>query len=116
LRIYLIKEKIILYNKLYDIMSIIFNVLYWHENDENNKYIIRMFGKTEKGKSVSLKVTGFIPYFYVEIPNNWDDKTINSFVTKVKGECDRQDKGKFSHIKHLIKTETKEFHKFYYYT
>jgi DNA polymerase elongation subunit (family B) len=51
-------------------MSIIFNVLYWHENDENNKYIIRMFGKTENGKSVSVKVTGFIPYFYVEIPND----------------------------------------------
>jgi len=97
-------------------MNIIFNVLYWHENDENNKYIIRMFGKTEKGESVSLKVTGFIPYFYVEIPNYWDDKTINNFVAKVKAECDRQDKGKFSHVKHLIKTETKEFHKFYYYT
>jgi DNA polymerase elongation subunit (family B) len=97
-------------------MSIIFNVLYWHENDENNKYIIRMFGKTENGKSVSVKVTGFIPYFYVEIPNDWDEKFINRFVAKVKAECDRQDKGKFSHVRHLIKTETKEFHKFYYYT
>ena len=97
-------------------MSIIFNVLYWHENDENNKYIIRMFGKTENGKSVSVKVTGFIPYFYVEIPNDWDEKIINRFVAKVKAECDRQDKGKFSHIRHLIKIETKEFHKFYYYT
>jgi DNA polymerase elongation subunit (family B) len=97
-------------------MSIIFNVLYWHENDENNKYIIRMFGKTDDGKSVSAKVTGFIPYFYVEIPNYWDEKKIDQFVRKVKAECDRQDKGKFSHIKHLIKTEAKEFHKFYYYT
>jgi DNA polymerase elongation subunit (family B) len=97
-------------------MSIIFNVLYWHENDENNKYIIRMFGKTDKGKSVSVKVTEFIPYFYVEIPNYWDDKTIKQFISKVKAECERQDKGKFNHIKHLIKTETKDFHKFYYYT
>ena len=61
-------------------MSIIFNVLYWHENDENNKYIIRMFGKTENGKSVSVKVTGFIPYFYVEIPNFTKDNAYNSAI------------------------------------
>jgi dTDP-4-dehydrorhamnose 3,5-epimerase len=42
-------------------MSIIFNVLYWHENDENNKYIIRMFGKTENGKSVSVILTAHDP-------------------------------------------------------
>lgn len=96
-------------------MSIIFNVLYWYENDENSKYIIRMFGRTEEGLSVALKVTDFIPYFYVEIPNDWDDKKKEEFVRKIKIECEKQDKGNYN-IKHLKKYEFKNFHKFYYFT
>ena len=84
-------------------------------NDENGKYIIRMFGKTDNGKSVSVKVTGFIPYFYVEIPNYWDKKKITSFSERVKAECEKIDKGTY-HTRHLIKCEEKEFHKFYYFT
>ncbi len=34
-------------------------------------YRITLFGATAAGKSVSLEVTGFEPYFYVELPDDW---------------------------------------------
>jgi len=37
----------------------------WHE------YQITLFGATAEGKSVSLDVTGFEPFFYIEMPEGW---------------------------------------------
>jgi DNA polymerase elongation subunit (family B) len=34
-------------------------------------YTITLFGATTAGKSVSLDVTGFEPYFFVELPDDW---------------------------------------------
>jgi DNA polymerase delta subunit 1 len=35
-------------------------------------YIIHVFGRTEEGKSVYAKVTGFTPYFYIGLPEAWE--------------------------------------------
>jgi DNA polymerase elongation subunit (family B) len=35
-------------------------------------YIIHVFGRTEDGKSVYTKVTGFTPYFYISLPDSWE--------------------------------------------
>ena len=37
------------------------------------EYEIYMYGATEDGHSVATKVTGFKPYFYVKVPQDWDD-------------------------------------------
>jgi DNA polymerase elongation subunit (family B) len=34
-------------------------------------YLITLFGTTAAGQSVSLDVTGFEPFFYVELPDDW---------------------------------------------
>ena len=61
---------------------IIFNALDWsqedyrYKDDDNNyteKFIIRIFGRTEDGNSVSVRVDEYYPEFYVEIPNDWDE-------------------------------------------
>ena len=36
-----------------------------------SQYTITLFGATAAGKSVSLDVTGFQPYFFVELPDDW---------------------------------------------
>jgi len=52
-----------------------------HEEIESNSeekynspgdYIIHVFGRTEDDKSVYAKVTGFPPYFYIELPSSWE--------------------------------------------
>ena len=48
--------------------------------EDNSKYVIQMFGVTESNESVSVKVTGFKPRFYVNIPNNWSDIKINVLI------------------------------------
>jgi DNA polymerase elongation subunit (family B) len=35
------------------------------------QYEIFMFGTTENGATVTAKVTGFQPYFYIKVPNSW---------------------------------------------
>jgi DNA polymerase elongation subunit (family B) len=42
-------------------------------------YTITLFGTTERGESVSLLVTGFRPYFYVEIPEEWKPTDISAY-------------------------------------
>ena len=48
------------------------------ESDSEEKYklpgdyIIHVFGRTEDDKSVYAKVTGFTPYFYIELPSSWE--------------------------------------------
>ena len=76
----------------------IFNVIDWHEfdeipyedeqnsesdsegsssaknkyfNEQNKKYVIKMFGRTENGESVYVRVDGFPPHFYILLPENW---------------------------------------------
>lgn len=44
-----------------------------------NKYIIKAFGVTKEGYSVSASITGFTPYFYVRIPETWGSREIDAF-------------------------------------
>ena len=38
---------------------------------DNKQYVIRAYGVTQKGTSVSLNIYGFPPHFYVNIPEGW---------------------------------------------
>jgi DNA polymerase elongation subunit (family B) len=72
--------------------ALIFQILDWDEynyvdddgEDAKNKYVIRLFGKTKLQKSVYLEIINFSPYFYIEIPNNWELMQIKTFIDEVK--------------------------------
>ena len=51
---------------------------------DNAKYIIQIFGLDESGQSVSIKVKGFKPRFFVNIPKHWDETKINIFTNYLK--------------------------------
>lgn len=60
----------------------------YHEYTEDDElYVIQLFGRTMDDKDVCLKVTGFMPFFYVEIPDNWKitqaDKLVETLKYKV---------------------------------
>ena len=72
----------------------VFNVLDWHDFDEVNdsndeidsdskakysdtdkKYVIKVFGRTQDGESVYLKINNFPPHFYILLPDSFNVKT-----------------------------------------
>ena len=56
------------------------------EDEDNLKYVMQIFGIDLNNQSISVKVTDFKPRFYVNIPNNWCDNKINSFINTIKGK------------------------------
>ena len=60
------------------------------EEEDTLKYIIHIFGVDKNNQSVSLKVTGFKPRFYVNIPKNWTDIKINTFINLIKDKVNRR--------------------------
>jgi len=83
--------------------SLIFQSLDWnqyHDNDqevedaseepnENNillKYKIRIFGRTNDNKSIFVNVENFTPYFYVEVPLEWNMTKCLSLVSYIKSK------------------------------
>lgn len=68
--------------------------------EDNEKYIIQVFGVDEENKSVSVKITGFKPRFYVNIPNDWNDMKINVLISEVKKKVNKRYKD--SICKHTI--------------
>lgn len=53
-----------------------------NSNNKNIKQLnIRAYGVTEEGYSICLTITGFKPYFYIKVPDNWKDKDLQSFLS-----------------------------------
>jgi len=40
-------------------------------DDEKKGFQILLFGSNHEGKSITVEITGYRPYFYVEIPESW---------------------------------------------
>jgi len=49
-------------------------------------FLIRTFGVTEDGQSVSLEIDGFRPYFFLKIPKTWGPSQIRMLSQKLKSE------------------------------
>ena len=50
-------------------------------NQEHNKvYNICIFGVTGQGNSICLRVKNYLPYFYIQIPDEFTDVQINDFM------------------------------------
>jgi DNA polymerase elongation subunit (family B) len=72
--------------------ELIFNIIEWNDIDDNHdddndpynkKYIIKIFGRTEKGESVYLKVLDFDPHFYILLPDEWNDDILDTKINKL---------------------------------
>ena len=48
--------------------ALTFQIVGASAKDAAGAYQITLFGSTADGKSVSLAITGFQPFFYVELP------------------------------------------------
>ena len=59
---------------------------YKKKKKDNLKFMIQMFGKNEKGKTCSIIVKDYTPFFYVKIPEDWDISKKLDFVNHLKEE------------------------------
>ena len=57
------------------------NLIENEDEDEHNKfYKIFLFGVTQNGESVCVKIKNYNPYFYIKIPDEWSSKDIDTFI------------------------------------
>ena len=55
---------------------------YGEENKDKKQAYLRIYGVTQETNTVFIRVRNFLSYFYVKVPNNFDetdDKAINNF-------------------------------------
>jgi len=58
------------------------------EQKEDGEFTVRMFGVTEKSESISVKITGFNPYFLVRVPyelqSSFKNNQLHMLITNLK--------------------------------
>ena len=47
---------------------------------DNREFMIQMFGINESGKTASIFVEGFNPFFYAKVDETWDESKRASFI------------------------------------
>lgn len=88
------------------------NIIDWvSENigdDEDKKFVIRFFGRTNTGSSVTVTVNNFYPYFFIKIPRSWTEVHVRKLISGMKFMS--KDHGKY--IFDYQAMEWKEFYGF----
>ena len=60
------------------------------EEDNNNKnksskeLVVQMFGINEKGKTASIFVEGYLPFFYIKVGDEWKESQRIGFIKQIK--------------------------------
>ena len=80
------------------------------QRDQIGQYYLHLFGKTTDNKSIYVKVSGFKPHFYVEIPKSWSNINAKHFFDHVKSSLPRIFQN------NLVGYTVMSRHKFYYFT
>ena len=80
------------------------------ENDElDNKelkhiknkkeFLVQMFGINEKGKTATIYVEGFAPFFYIKVGNDWKEEQKFNFILQLKKDMGEYYEGSISETK-----------------
>ena len=79
-----------------DMIFQVFDWDYYHEDDVSPngydimKYVIRMYGTTEDGKKIFVKVDDFTPFLYVKLPDSWTKSKVQILVNELKQRVDQK--------------------------
>lgn len=83
-----------------------------NNDSSNEKYIIRLFGRTMDDKSVAVKITNYTPHFYVSLPSTVG-MALNAVVKRLIAELQNK-AGKFR--QNLVHYDIVDKMKFRYFT
>lgn len=62
-----------------------FKLLAFNSYDENRQdFMVQMIGLNEQGETASIYVSGYTPFFYVKVGDDWTQATKSSFVAQLK--------------------------------
>ena len=78
---------------------------------EDLEYKIRLYGRTEDGKSIHVRIDGYTPFFYVEIPREWTHIKAMTLINYIKSKINKD-----YATKGLIRFEIIDRKKFYGFT
>ena len=54
--------------------------------EDNYKYVIKLYGVTEEGYSVSVKAEDFHPFFYVRLPDKWKSFWTTAIINYIRNK------------------------------
>ena len=63
---------------------------------DNNEFIIILFGRQKDGKTVSVNITDFPPYFYIKVPDNWGEAQRMMFEEHIRKKISKSQKDSFT--------------------
>ena len=53
---------------------------------DNRKFIVQMYGLNSEGKTASIFVRGYNPFFYILVGDDWTEQTVMEFQAYLKKE------------------------------
>jgi len=56
---------------------------------KSREFKIYLFGRTSNNKTISIIANNFTPYYYINIPNNWDKDECNEFISWILEQLDK---------------------------
>jgi DNA polymerase elongation subunit (family B) len=65
------------------------------EKKDTSQFFIQMFGVNEKGKSCSIVVEGFKPFFYVKVEDFWNDALKDELLKHIKKKIEYNPTGTY---------------------
>ncbi len=57
---------------------------FYKDNNHEIPYSVFVYGRTDKNKSISVKITGYKPFFYFEVPREWDESKAQLLMACIK--------------------------------
>lgn len=104
--------------------SLKFQVLNWHtcdlkvneDENETKRFAIFAFGCQKNGDSVCCRFDGFTPFFYIKVPNGWDESMARTLEKRVKYKMGNFEDGEWitmgNHLKSCKYTVKKDIYGF----
>ena len=56
----------------------------YHKYKDNKKFVIQAFGINSDGKTASIIISDFKPFFYIKVGNDWNEKIKTEFIIHLK--------------------------------
>ena len=75
--------------RLYDFVAYNDEPKITEDGMEPKKFAIQMFGKDAAGKTYSIIVRNFKPFFFIKVPDEkkWNRYSVSSFIKILKSKC-----------------------------
>ena len=61
----------------------------WKKTIRQSKHVVKIYGVTKEGYSVSVNNTEFKPYFYIKVDDNFTELHLSSLIEKIKTKLDK---------------------------